>query len=184
MFYLEYYEIEHYLFLTVHKRFHQGGYLGAFDFFSIVRWKSNRPAGTIREDLRKKRCRDLDEAVKSLTREIHEAEGHENRLTILMGVRGVGLAMASAILTVLYPDYFTVYDERVCGQLGRFSNLGSRSIPKIWEGYEEFRRAVREAAVRKGAPESLELRDMDRWLWTVNVVDQLKKEGCTPPTGI
>ena len=88
--------------------------------------------------------------------------------------------MATAILTVLYPDHFTVYDTRVCNQLGRFSNLGSRSIATIWEGYEEFRQAVQEEAVRRGAPESLGLRDMDRWLWTLDVVDQLRREGCTP----
>ena len=58
--------------------------------------------------------------------------------------------MATAILTVLYPDYFTVYDTRVCNQLGGFSNLGTRSISTIWEGYEEFREAVREKAVRTG----------------------------------
>ena len=184
LFYLEYYELEHYLFLTVHERFQQEGYLRAFDFFSIVRWKSNRPKGAIRNDLRKERGPDLDEAVKSLTREIHEAEGHENRLKILLDVDGIGLPMASAILTVLYPDDFTVYDTRVCRQLGRFSNLGGRSTPEICEGYGKFRQAVREEAVRKGAPESLGLRDMDRWLWTVDVVEQMKREGCTPPTRI
>ena len=183
MFYLDYYDIENYLFSRVHERFRKDGYIRSFDFFSIVRWKSNRPKRMIRNDLLKERCPDLDEAVKSLTREIHEAEGHENRLKILIGVRGIGLAMATAILTVLYPDYFTVYDTRVCEQLGCFSNLGSRSISTIWEGYEEFRRAVREEAVRRGAPESLWLRDMDRWLSTADVVDQLKREGCTPPTG-
>ena len=98
----------------------------------------------------------------------------------MLDVRGIGLPMATAILTVLYPDHFTVYDTRVCNQLGRFSNLGSRSITTIWEGYEEFRQAVREEAIRRGAPESLGLRDMDRYLWTLDVVDQLKREGCTP----
>ena len=180
LFYLEYYYIEKYLFSKVHKRFHQDGYLCAFDFFSIVVWKSNRPKGMIREALRE-RCPDLDQAVKSLTDDIHKAADHENRLRILLDVRGIGLPMATAILTVLYPDHFTVYDRRVCSQLGRFSDLGRRShsISTIWEGYEEFRKAVREEAVRKGAPESLGLRDMDRWLWTLDVVDQLKSSLCS-----
>ena len=85
--------------------------------------------------------------------------------------------MATTILTVLYPDYFTVYDTLVCNQLGRFSSVRSRSLATIWEGYEEFRQAVREEALRRGAPESLGLRDIDRWLWTRDVVDQLKREG-------
>lgn len=181
LFYLDYYDIENYLFSKVHERFRQDGYLCAFDFFSIVRWKSNRTSGMIREALRA-RCPDLDQAVKSLTGDIHEVADHENRLKILLGVRGIGLPIATAILTVLYPDHFTVYDSRVCRQLGRFSNLGGRTNATIWEGYEEFRQAVREEAVRRGAPESRGLRDMDRWLWTLDVVDQLKREGCTPPS--
>ena len=181
MFFLDYYDIEKYLFSKVHERFHQDGCLCAFDFFTIVRWKSNRPKGAIREALRE-RDTDLDQAVRSLTGDIHVAANHENRLKILLNVRGIRLPMATAILTVLYPDYFTVYDTRVCNQLGRFSSLGRRSIATIWEGYEEFRLAVREEAVRREAPETLGLRDMDRWLWTRDVVDQLKSEGCTPPT--
>jgi len=92
----------------------------------------------------------LDEAVGSLTREIHAADDHEKRLKIPMDIRGVGLPMATAILTVLYPDYFTVYDTRVRNQLGGFSNLGARSISTIWEDYEELRQAVREKAGRTG----------------------------------
>ena len=133
----------------------------------------------IRETLRA-RCTDLDEAVKSLAGDIHEAADHENRLKILLRVRGIGLPVATAILTVPYPHDFTVYDKRVCNQLRGFSNLGGRSIETIWEGYQEFRQAVRKEAVERGAPENLELRKMDRWLWTLDVVDQLKGEGCTP----
>ena len=180
LFYLEYYDIEKYLFSRVHERFQQQGFLCAFDFFSIVRWKSVRPTGVIRDALRE-RSPDLGQAVKSLTATIHEAADHESRLKILLGVRGIGLPMASAILAVLYPNDFTVYDTRVCNQLGCFKNLGSRSTKTIWEDYERFRQAVRDEAVRTGAPESLGLRDMDRWLWTRDLVDQLKTEGCTRP---
>lgn len=62
--------------------------------------------------------------------------------------------MPIAILTVLYPDDFTVYDTRVCNQLGRFSTLGSRSTATVWAGSEQFRKAVQEEAVRRGAPEA------------------------------
>ena len=119
MHYLEYYDIEKYLFSKVYERFHRDGHIAAFDFFSIVAWKSNRPKGMIREALRE-RCPDLDQAVKSLTGDIHEAADHENRLKMLLDVRGIGLPMATAILTVLYPDHFTVYDTRVCNQSGSF----------------------------------------------------------------
>ena len=178
--YLEYYDIEKYLFSKVHKRFHQDGCIGAFDFFSTVSWKSNRPKGIIRDALHE-RCQDLDQAVQSLTRDIHDATDHKNRLYILLDVRGIRLPMATAILTIFYPNYFTVYDRRICNQLGDFSSLASRSRVMIWEGYKEFRQAVREEAIRKGAPKRLRLRDMDRWLWALDVANQLKKECYTSP---
>ena len=42
--YLRYYDLERYLFEDVHRRFHEEGSIGAFDFFSIVIWKANRAA--------------------------------------------------------------------------------------------------------------------------------------------
>lgn len=85
---------------------------------------------------------------------------------------GVGLALATAILTVLYPEDFTVYDQRVCDALGDFSKLGNRSAPaRIWEGYKEFREAVRE-----NSPGHLMLRNKDRWLWAKNWVEELERE--------
>lgn len=51
LFFLEYYDIEECLFSKVHERFHQDGCLCAFDFFTTVGWKSNRPKGMIREAL-------------------------------------------------------------------------------------------------------------------------------------
>ena len=180
-FYLEFYDIESYLFTTVHERFHRDGRLCAFDFFSIVRWKSNRAKGRIRKALCE-RCPDLEDAVRSLTCNIHDAADPERRLKILLDVKGVRLAMATAVLAVLYPNVFTVYDTRVCNQLGgRFKYLDGRSSATIFEGYTEFLQAVRKEATLRGAPDCLTLRDMDRWLWSRDVVEQMKKEGCTPP---
>ncbi len=69
--------------------------------------------------------------------------------------------MASAILTVLYPDEFSVYDVRVCGELGGFSELSNiTKFERLWPRYLEFLQAVERAA-----PEGLTLRDKDRYLW-------------------
>ena len=149
MFYLEYYDIEKYLFSKVHERFHQDGYLCAFDFFSTVGWKSNRPKGMIREAL-SKRCPDLDQAVKSLTGDIHEAVDHENRLKILLDVRGIGLPMATAI------PYRPL--SRPLHGLRHACLQPVGSLLKPWEpldrndleGYEEFRQAVREKRFGEG----------------------------------
>ena len=40
--YLQYYDLESYLFDTVSQRFHKEGRLNAFDLFSIIVWKAER----------------------------------------------------------------------------------------------------------------------------------------------
>ena len=145
--YLRYYWLrEDYLFSTGCPRFHRDGSLSAFDFFSIVIWKANRAKSTIAVGLLEGSHTDLDKAVRALTQDIHAARDHEERLKILMDRPGIALLMATAILTVLYPEEFTVYDVRACDALDGFHNIGNRTNPvRIWEGYEEFREAVRRA---------------------------------------
>ena len=124
--YLRYYWLEDYLFSTVCPRFHRDEHLSAFDFFSIVTWKANRAKAKIAAGWRGE---NLDEAVRALTQKIHGARDHEERLKILIGRPGIGLLMATAILTVLYPEEFTVYDVRARDALGGFRNIGDRQRP-------------------------------------------------------
>ena len=169
--YLQFYDLEKHLFSKVQRSFHADGCLNAFDFFLIVRWKSNRPKGRIIARLSEGGDTDLDNGARCLTRQVHQASNHEERLGILMGP-GIGLAMATAILTVLYPEDFTVYDKRACDALGDFSKIGNRKTPaEIWEGYKEFREAVREST-----PGHLSLRDKDRWLWAKDWAEKLERE--------
>src|SRR6266851_3825141 len=115
--YLNYYNLEDYLFTEVTNAFRDRGYLTPEEFFSIVIWKANRAKTAIKRKLAK-RGKNLAEAVHKLTRQIHQAASDEERLRIFLSKDwAFGLAMASAILTVLYPDRFTVYDVRVRGQL-------------------------------------------------------------------
>ena len=82
---------------------------------------------------------------------------------------GFLLPTASAILTVLYPDTFTVYDTRVCQVLGDFGRLINMTWSvELWREYQRFVAAVREGAVRAAAPLGCSLRYCDRWLWGVD----------------
>jgi hypothetical protein len=66
--------------------------------------------------------------------------------------------MATAILTVLYPTEFSVYDVRVCEQLNDFKGLaGLQFSERLWQ---EFQRYL--GAVHSAAPKGLSLRDKDR----------------------
>lgn len=80
--------------------------------------------------------------------------------------------MASSILSVLWPDEFTIYDVRVCGELNDFQNVGNLTrFDKLWPRYDAYR-----AAVRATAPKGLSLRNADRFLWGRSAASQLRKD--------
>ena len=110
--YLKYCHLELYLFDTVRKRFANGGCLSAFDFFCILIWKANRAKSMHARRLLGYGHGSLDETVVKLTRSVNRAGSPKERLFVLMRNWGFRLPTASAILTVLYPEEFTVYDVR------------------------------------------------------------------------
>ena len=172
--YLQFYDLESYLFDTVRQRFASEGHLNAFDFFCIVIWKANRAKSKIAKKLLKASKEvTLDEAVLELTKGIAAQETPAKKLRFLMsGKTPFALPMATAILSVLYPEEFTIYDRRVCEVLGNFSKLKNiTKFAKLWDGYVEFKRAV-----ESRAPKGLSLRDKDRYLWGKSFAKQLRSD--------
>jgi hypothetical protein len=157
-----YYDLDTYLFGTVSGRFAEKGKLEAFDFFCIIIWKANRAKSKIARRLMSSGIySDLDAAVGALTSMICAQSSPKERLRVLIENWRFLLPMSSAILTVLYPKDFTVYDIRVCEILGDFGWVKNKSrFDEIWEGYSRYIDAVKSAA-----PSILSLRDKDRWLW-------------------
>ena len=170
--YRQFYDLEAYLFDAVGPRFRQEGSLGAFDFFCIVIWKANRAKSRVARRLLACGCADLESAVRALTSELARQPTPRERLRCLMCKWGFRLPMASAILTVLYPEEFSVYDQRVCSSLGRFAHLSElTSFDALWDGYQEFLCAVRQAT-----PGGLTLRERDRYLWGKAFHEQLSTD--------
>jgi hypothetical protein len=170
--YRQLYGLEHYLFDVVGPLFRQDGRLDAFDFFCIVIWKANRAKSRIAKRLLATGAGDLEEAVERLTEGIAARPEPEEKLRYLLGDWGFQLPMASAILTVLDPNEFTIYDVRVCDSLGAFHILANVSqFDRVWQGYGEFLRRVREMS-----PSDLSLRDADRYLWGKSFNDQLRAD--------
>ena len=168
--YLRYYDLESYLFEDVSSRLHAEGSLSAFDFFSIVIWKANRAKTHMAARLLKQGHPTLEHACRALTSAIHQAPDERSRFMVLVKEWGFRLPMASAVLSVIYPEQFTVYDYRACDVIGDFRHLTNRVNPdSMWEGYVAFREGVRSTA-----PAHLSLRDQDRYLWGRAVAEQLK----------
>lgn len=169
--YSRYYDLESYLFQEVSPRFAEGGVLEAFDFFSIIAWKANRAKSAVARRLLRRGHGSVETAVRALTRDIASRPNAMERMRLLYEW-GFRLPMASAILAVLYPDEFTVYDTRACGLLARFQHLANISdFERLWAGYLDFKDAVCEAA-----PANLKLRDKDGFLWGKSFHEQLSSD--------
>ena len=85
-----------------------------------------------------------------LLQQISDADGPRSRLAVLIQGWGFLLPMASAILTVLYPHEFTVYDVRVCDVLGDFHDAQNKTkFGPLWDRYVGFIAAVRGAVPAK-----------------------------------
>jgi hypothetical protein len=163
--YLNYYNLEDYLFTDVTNAFRDRGYLTPEEFFSIVIWKANRAKTSIKRKLAK-RAGNLAAAVEDLTGRIYQAASDEERLRIFLDDFRIALPMASAILTVLYPDRFTVYDVRVRDQLNVQDFAGRKNQIELY--FKEYLPKV--AAI----PEAKALRDKDRYLWGKSAYEDLQ----------
>jgi hypothetical protein len=150
--YRKYYDDEAYL-MAAGDHFRQTGKIDAADFYMLLMWKANRAKNYHRDRLKDK-AGSFQAAVSSIASELHSSTGQKEKLEILLGKWGFALPTASAILTILYPDDFTVYDYRVCREVGRpYKNwLG-------WDEYDQFKKAV-----IANAPKDFSLRDKDRFL--------------------
>lgn len=171
--YLKYYDLEQYLFQDVSKKFKEEGFLNAFEFFSIIIWKAERAKTKTAERLIKiGKTSNLDKICKEITTKIFNMKSDEDKLRYLLDVWDFSIPMASAILTILYPNDFTVYDVRVCEILKKHEKLVNKTnTDNIIEGYYNYLKDV-----KNKKPDIKLLRDKDRYLWSKSRCDDLVKD--------
>ena len=137
----------------------------------IIIWKANRAKTRVRDRLNKQDG-GFAAAVESIAKSLRASYSPKQRLEVLMKEWRFRLPMASAILTVLYPSDFSVYDVRVCRQLGAFSQLAGREFSDgLWDEYQQFLSAVKNAT-----PEGLSLRERDHYLWGRSFYEDVVKD--------
>ena len=173
--YLKLYDLEAYLFDVVRPAFQKDNKLSAFDFFCIIIWKANRAKSKVALKLisrDSKSRKDLSQIVADLTQTIAKAKSDKERMCILIEDWEFRLPMASAILTICYPENFTVYDVRVCDELGNHHSAQNKArFNDLWSGYEAYL-----TDVKKKEPSVAVLRDKDRTLWAKSFEKQLNED--------
>ena len=179
--YLKYYSLEKYLFGEegktgeIRSKFLEQHNLSAEDFFCIIIWKTNRSRTKIKETISNLKIgKTLEDKIKRITTAVYEAGLNDKtgnlRMKTLLHNKDwkFYLPTASAILTVLYPEEFSVYDFRVREQLGI-----KKEITGIKRYFEEFLPNVIPVAEKVSGIKKLALRDADRILWGKSFYDDL-----------
>jgi hypothetical protein len=172
--YLKYYYLEKYLFEEVRTRFQRKGELAPLDLFLILNWKSPRAKNKNKDKLKNNAGGSFKTAAKRIAASLRQANSPADRLKLLMKEWSLHLPTATAILTVLYPEEFTMYDVRVCGQLRVHAvreSYSEKHWDHTWESYLKFKRTV----IRK-APANLSLRDKDRYFWGKSFYHDAKRD--------
>lgn len=121
----------------------------------IVYWKSPRVVHHLETNDRTKIKTVLDVAV--------DHSDPIDALKQLQELKGVAIPVASAILTAIHPDRYTIIDFRVLESLGHFEQDESFYI-----AYLEFCRVLSQTAdidERADLPGATKLRALDRALW-------------------
>jgi len=136
------------------------GYLNKTELIEIVRWKSPRSETYAQ--------RNSCEEVEEITLEAFADQDPCSAVRKLDCLRGVGVRMASAILTVFDPCRYTVLDVRAWASLERLGlrELGLKTSMSLdnAETYGAYLSACRRLAVEHG----VSLRTLDRCLWVLN----------------
>jgi hypothetical protein len=122
---------------------------------TIYEWKTK---GRGRNRLLRNSRREVAEALRLAT----TAKTERAAVAVLLGLHGVNVPVASAILTVVHPRRYTIIDFRA------LEALGSKTRDRSLGFYLKYLAACRTIARSWG----VSLRDLDRALWQWSKVNQ------------
>ena len=164
--YLKEYDLERQLFGEISKNFRKNKTLSNEEFFKIIIWKSNRAKGKVLTGIKKN-----NKSVRRIMRDVYDTKNPEEKIKILTKIKGIGLPIASAILTVCYPNKFTILDYRVWNILLKDKKVKGKNSPKTISEYLDYVDICKNYAKKL----KLSLRDFDKTMWGRSFYEDLKK---------
>lgn len=107
------------------------GFLFKTEFVSIGRWKAHRQINNYQAN--------SEEQVKKITHQVlaEKDEGKQVKLLICGELKGVKIPVASAILTIIYPEKYCITDYRAWRALKWWQNV-SNDGHLVLSGYEKY----------------------------------------------
>ncbi len=167
-----YWDLEDHIFSTIGPSVRQTGSFTVAELVTVAYWKTPRPLTAYLSN------EEMPGTITSVTREaLSPTEPELGRRGTLRKLNGVGVPVASAILTVWSPDDFTIIDVWALRTLSHFNQTVdevtvSEHLQSWWErNYELYLKLCR-SIVDRVAPSTL--RDVDRALWKWGQVNATK----------
>jgi thermostable 8-oxoguanine DNA glycosylase len=163
----KFYDLDDYLFRCVTSRFAKNNTLNAFDFYAIVTWKSNRSISKLQKGLKSANL-----TPTAVMRKVSACASDKDKLKELVKVKGIGVRIASAILTVCYPRRFTILDFRAWEALHDFNLVKDEKMPnKIDSYFEIYLPKCNELASKQ----KMTLRKLDKAMWGLSKQKSIMK---------
>jgi hypothetical protein len=98
---------------TAGKNIRDKGYLNRDEFLMITHWKSPRSIRKVELN--------SNEVIKEITKLVFKTNNEEVKIRILNSLDGIGIPIASAILTIPYPEKYGIIDVRAWQTLFDYS---------------------------------------------------------------
>jgi len=159
--------------------------LSARDVLLILRWKLGRIKYEERHAdykiVSQKNLNKINRAIETARRQGDELDA----LNELIDIRGIGLSVATAILTICCPEKYTIIDWRALETLDLFPSEEKRQkrkdeqgakkyITEDWTPQDYCYKFIKAVMVFKKENNCSTLRDADRKLWGLSVNEQIK----------
>jgi hypothetical protein len=161
---LDEYDPEYRVFPKIAERITAGGELTKQDMLRILKWKLGRVKDSNSETVSDEHLKQINNAVNSACK----LDCGADSLEALDRIPGIGLATATAILTICYPEKYTILDLRVLEILEE----GTRPSADDWTAstyMKEFLPKVRQ----QQALWACSLRNADRALWGLSASSRI-----------
>jgi thermostable 8-oxoguanine DNA glycosylase len=149
---VELYDTRRYLFDIVGPRVRERGYYQFEEFYEVCMWKSARAKPKYLENRA---------SVQRLSKLAIEECDEERKMATLCELRGVSVAMGSALLSVVSPEQYPVIDIRCLEELRKMNYAIGRPSLKNWLTYLKTMRSL--AKANKVTP-----REVDMALFAMN----------------
>lgn len=115
-------------FATISESLQRRGHIRKPEFLSMARWKTRRQWRRYKAN--------TDEEIQMATKWAMVVPTDRLKLAILTTLNGIGVPVASAVLTMIYSDKYCVIDFRTWGALKHLSSAPGSEYPKRPKSFE------------------------------------------------